>query len=123
VYKKKNRDHVLALKRSEKYRAVERRRFQRIKAECMRAYGGERCVYCGSKQTLCLHHVDGDGKAHRQYLREHVHGGDNWYVALKKLGFPRTPRLIVLCKSCHLGHRPDAAKPGFVPSDFLLCIG
>lgn len=122
-YKAQHKEDILTYKRGEKCRASERRRFQRIKSECMRAYGGEWCAYCGVTEKLCLHHPDGDGKEHRRYLRENVYGGDNWYMALRKLGFPKRPRLMVLCKKCHYGHKPDAAKPEFLPSDFLLCVG
>jgi hypothetical protein len=113
-----NKARALANKRTEAYRQKERERVARLKLEVLNAYGGAWCAYCGSTDRLCLHHVHGNGGQHRKWLSQHTRkgserGGRTWYSALKMLGFPQEPRLIVLCEACHHGHRPDAALQHF----------
>ena len=76
--------------------AALRARYERLRAEAHAAYGGE-CKRCGRTEDLALHHVNGDGKAHRRVAG----GGVNFFRWLKANGWPSDPPLALLCPDCH----------------------
>lgn len=75
---------------------------QAVKKETLEAYGGCRCAICGNDriESLSLEHPDDDGAVHRRALG--VRGGIAFYRRLKTLGFPQSPRMIVLCLNCNV---------------------
>lgn len=64
------------------------------------AHYGTACVTCGESDLslLTLHHVHGDGREHRRRIG--MLPGDNFYLLLRKFGYP--DGLQTLCKNCHL---------------------
>lgn len=70
----------------------------KVKLETMEAYGGAQCAICRESDIdmLNLDHIDTDGKKHREELGT-PGGGHQFYLKLKSLGYPKTPRLRVLC--------------------------
>lgn len=86
-----------------------RERMQRYKAKlkhsALMRYGAV-CAKCGERDEslLELDHVNGHGNAHRDKLFKYGHaspGGWNFYLSLKKLGYPSEPKLEVICRNCH----------------------
>lgn len=80
-----------------KYRA-------KLKLDCFNAYGGPVCTTCGAWDidNLELHHPDGDGnkdRAERLGRGLRSPGGWNFYLALKRAGYP--PGYEVKCTPCH----------------------
>ena len=74
---------------------------RKIRLEVLSHYGGA-CQCCGEGDMafLELHHTNNDGKSHRRAI-SHGIGGTVFFAALKRLGFPDTPPLEVLCANCH----------------------
>ncbi len=68
-----------------------------IRNQALRGYGGK-CICCGEKDfnVLELDHVNGDGKSHRQELRN-AFKIFQWAI---ENGFPE--RLQLLCANCHM---------------------
>lgn len=70
--------------------------FKEAKKEVMFQYGNS-CQCCGEENLdfLAIDHIEGGGTKHR----EEVGGGSNFYLLLKKQGFPKGYR--VLCHNCN----------------------
>ena len=88
---------------SEAKKARDKRYRAKLRYECFKHYG-DSCYECGEKDfsLLELHHPDGDGNKDRAEkigygLRSC--GGWNFYLQLKKLGYPEGYKLI--CIKCH----------------------
>jgi len=68
-----------------------RERTKELKAEVIAAYGG-RCVCCGNDypELMTIHHIAGDGAAHRKSLfgKSYI-AGYRFYRWLKRNGFPK----------------------------------
>ena len=66
--------------------------------------GAMRCKDCGDDTfaKLCIHHENGSGSIHRESLGVR---GLQFYLYLRKTGFPDDPPLGVLCKTCNMGRR------------------
>jgi transcriptional regulator with XRE-family HTH domain len=80
------------------------RRTRGLKIDALMAYGSKVCVCCGEAglEFLALDHVNGGGKEHRATLTgDGKLGGNAFYRALKKLGWPNDPPLRVLCHNCN----------------------
>ena len=67
---------------------------------------GRACACCGSKDNLCIDHVNGGGEKHRQELGL-VGGGPRFWSWLIEQDFP--PGYQVLCKSCNSSKSNRAA--------------
>ncbi len=82
-----------------------------VKVQCLDQYG--KTCPCGEqdKDVLTLDHVNDDGADHR---RETNTRGLNFYIYLRKNGFPSNPPLKVLCLNCQYKKRNDneAGKGG-----------
>ena len=63
-------------------------------------YGSSKCADCGANDDLHLHHVNGDGAAHRRAIGA-LGAGVAFYGRLVRDGFPDRPPLQVLCGACH----------------------
>lgn len=93
----------------EERRASAIRQRARIKLQALREYSGgdPKCSCCGESNIgfLSLDHVNNDGAAHRRALglNTSVKRGGLFYFSLKKLGWPKTPPLQVLCYNCNFG--------------------
>jgi len=87
----------------EKNKGIQRTWEQRVRKIVVDHYGGK-CACCGETEFafLTLHHIDGDGAAHRKALglNRNVAG---WAFAwrLLKAGLPDA-HLEVLCWNCHM---------------------
>lgn len=70
-----------------------------LKLEVLDAYGGPICVGCGNDDVTILEvdHIDGGGRRHR--IEIGVHGGNEFYLWLKRNGFP--PGFRILCPICN----------------------
>lgn len=84
------------------YAERQRKRYQAVKDEVFRAYGGYVCTCCGETEPmfLCIDHIDGGGEAHRTSIGVGSRGR-GMYTWLKKQGFP--PGFRVLCQNCNIG--------------------
>jgi hypothetical protein len=73
-----------------------------VKQQCLERYGI--ICPCGEddKDVLTLDHVNDDGAAHRM---ETGTRGFNFYIYLRKNGFPNNPPLQVLCLKCQYRKR------------------
>jgi hypothetical protein len=97
-------------------KSCRRRRVQqdltcRVKQAAIDAYGG-RCICCGEERLifLSIDHVHGDGRAHRERMREQ-HESRDIYVWLRNHGYPQDGRLQVLCHNCNMAKRTRSACP------------
>lgn len=99
--------HGFAEQRREYHKQYSRLR----KQEALLAYGGSRCLHCGTDDldALTLDHVNGDGREHRVALTGGQIGGGPFYRKLKRLGWPNDPPLQVLCRTCNM---KKSAKEG-----------
>ena len=77
---------------------------KRLKDAVMAHYGNSHCSNCDYVgDALQLHHVDGDGAAHRAATVNGGKGsGRNLYIWLRRHNFPCYPRMEVLCATCHV---------------------
>ena len=102
-------------------REKSRKHFRRLKIETLEAYGGCFCVCCGEHRIefLTIEHPAGDGKSHRDAIAE-GRGGRKFYLSLKRLGFPREPRLVVNCFNCNLSKNQFGICPHEVERLALL---
>lgn len=86
----------------QKHQVKESRRYAKMRADCVTAYGGE-CVCCGedNPKYLQLDHVDNDGAEHRRQLAKNKNGrgGGSLYAWAVRNKFPK--RLQLLCCNCH----------------------
>lgn len=73
-----------------------------LRREVFIAYGGCRCICCGLEfiELLTIEHPDNDGAEHRRILG--CKGGHSFYRALKRLGFPTSPKMVVMCFNCNV---------------------
>lgn len=87
-----------------------RLRHQKLKMDCLDAYGGPVCVGCGEDHHECLSvdHTANDGAVHRKADKR----ARNLYVLLRAVGYP--PGFQVLCMNCN--HLKAVAGPGLVAS-------
>lgn len=93
---------------------------QRIRHDAIVAYGGK-CVDCGTRNESKLEfdHVDGGGNTDRDKIFGYGHrspGGWNFYLYLKRRGFPSDAKIVLRCTACHnLKHpnrQPKAERRG-----------
>lgn len=87
--------------RAVRLRANKRAYSQKLKMECLNAYGGPVCSGCGEDHHECLSvdHVANDGAVHRKADKR----ARNLYILLRAVGYP--PGFQVLCMNCnHLKH-------------------
>lgn len=82
---------------------VRARYVRSIKTECLDHYGGCKCS-CGEDDmdVLTLDHVNDDGAKHRE---ETGTRGFNFYMMLRKNGFPNDTPLQVMCLNCQFKKR------------------
>jgi hypothetical protein len=76
---------------------------RQVKLEAFSRYGNGSCACCGETNPylLTLHHVNGDGAAHRTLLSGQ---SASWiYGSLKTAGWPNNPPLSVACFTCNVG--------------------
>jgi hypothetical protein len=96
-------------------KAENNRRYRlKIRRETITAYGGK-CAKCSNSNydDLELDHVEGQGNKQREEIFGYGHnspGGWNFYLWLKKHGFPQDLGLQLLCTDCH--DEKDRACPG-----------
>jgi len=83
-------------------------RFQ-AKLEVLEAYGGPVCAGCGGDniETLEIDHIGGGGRKHLR--EENLSGGYQFYLWLRKNGFP--PGYRVLCPTCNKKAHAGIALP------------
>lgn len=95
------------------HREQKRERRRRIKQEVIAHYGGHcSCPPCGETRVefLTLHHINGDGKAHRDEIAG-GEGGFRFYLMLQRCDYP--PGLEVRCWNCNCG--AEQTKEGICP--------
>jgi hypothetical protein len=111
AWKRANPDRARSLRRKYhrdgRYKSQQKRlnheRGVREKRACLEAYGGVLCVCCGVTELvfLTLDHVHGGGTKRRVKIR--AEGSRNIYEYLRKKGYPKRPKLQVLCWNCNCG--------------------
>lgn len=74
----------------------------RVKVETLTHYAIDskpKCIVCGESdiQVLTIDHINGEGSSHRKRLNRH--GGWEFYVWLRKQGYPVGYQ--VLCMNCN----------------------
>lgn len=72
---------------------------QRLRQRVLEHYGTE-CACCGSAEDLCVDHIIGNGKQHREELFGHSPGaaGEQFWRWLVQQGFPAGYQ--ILCRPC-----------------------
>lgn len=82
---------------------------QRLRLECLNAYGGPICVCCGETELvfLTLDHIANDGAEHRRKIG--LRSGAGLYRYLIRNNFP--PGLQVLCWNCNEAKRIQGSCP------------
>jgi hypothetical protein len=103
----------MALSRKE----VQQRYREKVRRDTIEAYGGM-CDVCGSIKDLEVDHENGLGNHHRDSIFHQGHrspGGWNFYLWLKKNGYPKKGYRL-LCKKCHDDKHPlrKSRRDGFV---------
>ena len=101
-----------------------RRKYQKnyqrkVRQEAINAYGG-RCSCCGETEVyfLAIDHIFGGGNRIQRERGEAHRGGYNFYLQLKKLGYPQR-EYRVLCHNCNMGREvnggvcPHQKQPEF----------
>ena len=80
---------------------------QLVKSQCLEHYG--KTCDCGEKDQvlLTLDHVENDGADHRKETNTR---GYNFYIMLRKNGFPNNPPLKVRCMNCNMKKRSEYEK-------------
>ena len=98
----KKRLQEMAPKNPDKKQLQSKAYARSVKIQCLEQYGG--VCPCGEqdKDVLTLDHVNDDGASHR---RETNTRGFNFYIHLRKNGFPQDPPLKVLCLCCQYKKR------------------
>ena len=88
------------------HNAIQKAYGNRVKALVMNKYGGQFCQCCGESNMkfLTIDHIYGGGTKHRQ----ETHGGRDFYIWLKKNGFP--PGFQVLCYNCNCGRGKNGGE-------------
>ena len=106
-YRLKNRDKCRAY-----WRQYNRKYFQALRAEVIKAYGGK-CSCCGETELkfLTIDHVNNDGYAEREPSGARA-SGTHVYRKLKREGFPKDGRYQILCWNCNCGRN---IKGGICP--------
>ena len=86
----------------ERCRQTARIRHAQIKREALQHYSGgvPQCAICNEDDTdvLCIDHINGGGKAHRQELR--TSGGTTIFYWLRRENYPQGYQ--VLCANCNM---------------------
>ena len=86
----------------EKCRQAARARHARIKIEALQHYsmGKPKCAACfeGDTDVLCIDHINGGGKKHRQRLN--TNGGTSIFYSLRRENYPEGYQ--VLCANCNM---------------------
>jgi len=81
-----------------------RRYKKKLRDEAFTHYGNGilECLWCAEDdiEVLTLDHVDNDGKKHRR--DEDNANGRYFYGYLKKHGWPKLPRLQLICTNCNI---------------------
>lgn len=105
--------YSLAYDRKHPSMKKERQRRYRLalKHDAITAYGGC-CCDCGSTNEAVIEfdHVDGQGNKHRSKIFGYGHaspGGWNFYLWLKKAGYPKDLGLVLRCSDCHDERHPE----------------
>jgi len=82
----------------------ERQRYARLREEVLKAYGGLKCVHCGTTDpdVLQIDHINGGGTQHLKEI------GYKIYAWLRKQGFP--PGYQVLYANCDTKKARDANR-------------
>jgi len=90
----------------EKRKVRDARYRAKIRLECFMAYGGLHCCEEGCTETRIeefeIHHPKGDGnkdRAEKMGRGLRSNGGWNFYLKLKKLGYPSG--YVVICRTHH----------------------
>ena len=88
----------------EKARLGVKQWYAQLRDEVLAAYGGPKCVCCGTTDldVLQIDHIDGGGTQHLKEI------GHNIYAWLRKQGFP--PGYQVLCANCNTKKARDANR-------------
>ena len=99
-------------------RTLKREYSQKLKMECLNAYGGPVCVGCGEAHHECLSidHKENDGADHRRKDRR----ARNIYVWLRTNGYP--PGFQVLCMNCNSEKAFHHLAVNIVPSRSTLSM-
>ncbi len=81
---------------------------QRVRQEAIEHYGG-RCSCCGedTPEFLHIHHVNGDGAAHRREIG--LKPGHNFVAWLKRNGWPEG--FGILCANCNMAEELEGGCP------------
>lgn len=104
-------------KNKEKYKATQKRCYDKARLEVLTHYSGgvkPFCKCCGEDEILFLQidHINGDGADHRRKLKEEIGyypGGNGLPYWLKKNGYPEG--FQILCANCNLGKRTGLDCP------------
>ena len=82
----------------EKYRAIIKRWYDKLRKEVVTAYGGQ-CACCGEQRIefLAIDHVHNNGAADR---KENGRGG-TIHLRLKRMGYPKDDYQL-LCHNCNM---------------------
>ncbi len=101
-----------------------KRQYRKLRLEAIEKYGGK-CVCCGEDriQFLCIHHIEGGGRKHREELRNTLN--QNIYEHLKKSNYPEG--FGVLCHNCNLsmgfyGFCPHQVERGELTESDLITL-
>ncbi len=88
--------------KSDEGKAARKRVTKTLKLEAIEAYGGQVCRCCGETlvEFLTLDHVNGDGAEHRK-SNPNAATGRNFYLWLKRKGYPQELNLRILCMNCN----------------------
>jgi hypothetical protein len=92
-------------------RAAQRRYRAKLRHDAITAYGGA-CYDCGTtrEEVIEFDHQDGHGNEHRNKVFGYGHaspGGWNFYLYLKKLGYPKDIGIALRCVDCHDLKHPE----------------
>ena len=99
-------ERAIHRKYRQRNKEYQRRRYQELRAEVLREYGGA-CACCGETTVafLTIDHVFNDGNKHRS--KGERYSGVGIYRWLKKAGFPKDGRFQVLCYNCNCAKQHD----------------